>query len=71
RLQAASLRGVLLDVETAHGLVHGLQDLRPVLGEEVTLDVLGRLTTRTQHFPRGDGRPLVIELLDLISAEAV
>jgi hypothetical protein len=40
-LSGSNVSAVLLDVQTADGLIHGLEDERPILGEQVTIDVLG------------------------------
>ncbi len=44
--------GRLVDLQTADGLVDRLQDESPVLGEEVAVDVLGRLDLAVPHLVR-------------------
>ena len=48
----SNVPAVFLDVQTANGLVDGLEDERPVLGEEVTVNVLGRLDLAVPHLIR-------------------
>ena len=43
------LVGGLVDVEAAYRLVDGLEDERPILGEQVAIDVLGRLDPAGAH----------------------
>jgi len=44
--------GGLVDVEAADGLVDGLEDEGPVLGEQMAVDVLGCLDLAVAHLVR-------------------